>query len=95
MLAHELWFVERVPSKDWSFLWETRTLLLLAAALAVALAVRLLGRVRNGVDVPFLARLVPWMPFAGIPFDLTLTKPTCRLPMAKASSARAVFGRRR
>lgn len=64
LLAHELWFVDDVPAKDWSFLWEPRTLLLLAAALALALLVRALARVWPGLDAPLLARLVPWMPFA-------------------------------
>lgn len=64
LLAHELWFVDRVPPKDWSFLWEARTLVLLAAAVVLALLVRLLARVWPGVDAPLLARLVPWMPFA-------------------------------
>lgn len=64
LLGHELWFVDRVPAKDWSFLWEGRTLFLLAGALALALLVRLVARVRPGLDVPFLARLAPWMPFA-------------------------------
>jgi hypothetical protein len=63
-LAHELWFVDGVPERDWSFAAEGRTLLLLAAAVAVTLGVRLLARIRDGFDVPALARLVPWMPFA-------------------------------
>ena len=63
-LAHEYWFVDRVPPKDWSFLTEARTLLLLAAALALTLLVRLAARFWPGADVPLLARLVPWMPFA-------------------------------
>ncbi len=63
-LAHELWFVDRVPAKDWSFLWESRTLVLLGGALMLTLLVRLAARFRDGVDVPALARLVPWMPFA-------------------------------
>lgn len=62
--AHQLWFVDGVPAKEWSFLWEGWTLGLLAAALGVALAVRLLARVRPGIDVARLARLAPWMPFA-------------------------------
>jgi uncharacterized membrane protein YphA (DoxX/SURF4 family) len=64
LLAHELWFVEHVPPKEWSFLWEGRTLALLAGALGLALLVRGLSFVRPGVDVPWLARLAPWMPFA-------------------------------
>ena len=64
MFAHELWFVDSVPEKDWSFLGETRTLVLLGAALALALAVRLVSRFWRGVDIDFLGRLVPWLPFA-------------------------------
>ena len=64
VLAHELWFVDRVPAKDWSFLWEGRTLGLLGVAFALALGVRVLARVRDGLDVPWLSRLAPWMPFA-------------------------------
>jgi len=64
LLAHELWFVDGVPAKDWSFLWEGRTLLLLAGALALALLVAVVGRLRPGLDQPWLARLAPWMPFA-------------------------------
>jgi len=63
-LAHELWFVDRVPDRDWSFATEPATLLLLALALAVTAGVRVLARVRSGIDAPLLARLVPWMPFA-------------------------------
>lgn len=64
LLAHQLWFVDDVPEKDWSFLGETRTLLLLAAALGATLLVRAVARAWPGLDVPLLARLVPWMPFA-------------------------------
>ena len=64
MLAHELWFVDSVPAKDWSFLWQSRTLLLLAAAVVLTLAVRLVAKIRDGVDIGVLGRLVPWLPFA-------------------------------
>ena len=64
LLAHELWFVDGVPAKDWGFLWEGRTLLLLAGALALALLVRAVAVVRPGLDQSWLARLAPWMPFA-------------------------------
>jgi hypothetical protein len=64
MFAHELWFVDHVPEKDWSFLWQGRTLALLGLALALTIVVRLAARAWPGVDVPLLARLVPWMPFA-------------------------------
>ena len=63
--AHEYWFVhEAVPDRDWSFATEPRTLFLLALAVLVVVGVRVLARVRDGVDVPLLARLAPWMPFA-------------------------------
>lgn len=64
LLAHELWFVDDPPGEDWSFLVEPRTLLYLAAAVVVVAALRVLARWRDGVDVPTLARLAPWMPFA-------------------------------
>ena len=63
-LAHETWFESSRPPADWGFTGETATLLLLAGALAVTLAVRVLARFWPGVDVPFLGRLAPWMPFA-------------------------------
>jgi hypothetical protein len=62
--AHEYWFVDGVPARDWSFATEPLTLLLLALAVVVTAGVRALARVRDGVDVPLLARLAPWMPFA-------------------------------
>jgi len=64
VFAHETWFTSGPFPTDWSFAGETLSLVLLAAALAVTLVVRLLARRFPGVDVPFLARLVPWMPFA-------------------------------
>ena len=63
-LAHELWFVEDPTGMDWSFVTEPRTLLYLGAAVAVTAAVRALAHVRDGVDVPAVARLAPWIPFA-------------------------------
>jgi hypothetical protein len=62
-LAHETWFVDE-PPMDWSFAFEAATLALLAAAVAVTLAVRLAARRFPGVDVPFLGRMAPYMPFA-------------------------------
>jgi len=64
LLGHELWFVDDVPAKDWSFLWEGRTLFLLVGAFALALLVRAIASFRPGLDQPWLARLAPWMPFA-------------------------------
>ena len=62
-LAHETWFVDE-PPMDWSFTFEAATLGLLGLALAVTLAVRLVAARFPGVDVPFLGRLAPYMPFA-------------------------------
>ena len=63
-LAHETWFEDDPGGLDWSFAGEGRTIALLAAALAITAAVRLVARRWPGVDVPFLARLAPFMPFA-------------------------------
>jgi hypothetical protein len=63
-LAHETWFETGSHAADWGFAAEGLTLALLAAAALVTVAVRLLSRAMPGVDVPFLARLAPWMPFA-------------------------------
>ena len=62
-LAHQLWFETREFASDWSFAAETLTLALLAAAVVVTLIVRIVGRAFPGVDVPFLGRMAPWMPF--------------------------------
>ncbi|HEX8086749.1 MAG TPA: hypothetical protein VF529_20845 [Solirubrobacteraceae bacterium] len=62
-LAHELWFDHADHPADWSFAGETLTLALLAAAVVATLIVRVLGRAYPGVDVPFLGRMAPWMPF--------------------------------
>src|SRR3712207_4763926 len=63
-LAHEVWFVDDPPPRDWSFATEPVTLALLGGALFATIAVRLLARFRPGVTLSFPARLVPWMPFA-------------------------------
>jgi uncharacterized membrane protein YphA (DoxX/SURF4 family) len=63
-LAHELWFDHAERANDWSFAAETLTLALLAAAVIVTLIVRLVAKAWPGVDVPFLGRMAPWMPFA-------------------------------
>jgi hypothetical protein len=62
-LAHELWFDHADHAADWSFAGEPLTLALLAAAVVATLIVRVLGRAHPGVDVPFLGRMAPWMPF--------------------------------
>jgi hypothetical protein len=62
--AHERWFEHEIPGSDWGFAGETLTLVLLAAAVLVTVAVRVLARLEPGVDVPWLARMAPYMPFA-------------------------------
>ena len=64
LFAHETWFDRLSYPTDWGFAFEALTLALLAGAVLVTVGVRLLARLRPGVDVPFLARLVPFMPFA-------------------------------
>ncbi|HZI92422.1 MAG TPA: hypothetical protein VFD31_12470 [Thermoleophilaceae bacterium] len=65
-LAHETWFVPDPESfpLDWGFAGQTETLIYLVAAVAIAVAVRLIATRIHGVDVPALGRLAPWMPFA-------------------------------
>lgn len=63
-VAHETWFTDNAEDYDWSFLFEGTTLALLAAALAVTVAVRVLNHFRDGVDVGWLAAMAPYMPFA-------------------------------
>ena len=62
--AHETWFTHGEYPSDWSFAGEPATLALLASALAVTVLVRLVARRTPGIDVPALARLSPYMPFA-------------------------------
>ena len=64
MLGHELWFVRDPPGDDPGFLFEPLTLAYIGAALAIVVLVRIAAHIRDGVDVPALARLAPWMPFA-------------------------------
>ena len=63
-LAHETWFESGSFPTDWGFAGETLTVALLVGAVAVTATVRVLARWWPGIDVPFLARLVPYMPFA-------------------------------
>ena len=63
-LAHETWFVEDDVAGDWGFLGETLSLVLLACAVALTVAARLVARSWPGVDIPWLARMAPFMPFA-------------------------------
>jgi hypothetical protein len=63
-LAHQTWFEDRSQPVDWSFAGQPLTLALLAAAVLATLIARLIGRRFPGIDIPFLGRLAPWMPFA-------------------------------
>jgi hypothetical protein len=63
-LAHETWFDSRHFPADWSFAGRGLSLALLGSAIVVTLAVRLLSRWWPGANVPFLARMAPYMPFA-------------------------------
>ena len=63
-LAHETWFDDGAYPTDWGFAGETETLLLLLAAVAVTIGIRIVASFRDGVDVPFVARMAPFMPFA-------------------------------
>jgi hypothetical protein len=63
-LAHETWLIRDDVRVDWDFVLEGTTLALLAAALLTTVAVRVVARRWPGVDVPLLARMAPFMPFA-------------------------------
>jgi hypothetical protein len=62
--AHERWFDPTDPAPDWGFVTEATTVWLLVAALVITVGVRLVARAWPGLDVLFIERLVPWMPFA-------------------------------
>ena len=64
MLAHVAWFEPDRFESSWEFVWEGTTLALLGAALLITLLVRLIARFWPGADLPWLARMAPWMPFA-------------------------------
>jgi hypothetical protein len=63
-LAHQTWFDDGAYPTDWGFAVEPLTLALLGTALAITLAARVIARFHPGVNVAFLGRLAPWMPFA-------------------------------
>lgn len=62
--AHETWFDESRFPADWGFATQTLTLALLGAAVLLTLGVRVTARFFPGVDVRWLARCAPFMPFA-------------------------------
>jgi hypothetical protein len=63
-IAHEMWFDSNRFPLDWGFAGQRLTLAFLALALVVTIAVRVLARVKPGIDVPVLGALAPYMPFA-------------------------------
>jgi hypothetical protein len=62
--AHETWFGPDAFPTDWAFVAQTLTLVLLGAAVALTLSVRLISARFPGVDVGWLGRCAPFMPFA-------------------------------
>jgi len=64
LFGHERWFEAQGVARDWDFVTQDATPWLLAAAVVITVFVRLIARFWPGVDIHFLARLVPWMPFA-------------------------------
>ncbi|MGX6449694.1 hypothetical protein ACVU7I_16775 [Patulibacter sp. S7RM1-6] len=63
-LAHETWFVHDDVGADWSFVTQGATLALLALAVVLTLAARLIAsRWWAGIDVPAISSLAPWTPF--------------------------------
>ena len=62
--AHATWFAEDRPGDDTGLATEPLTLALLAGAVLVTIAVRLVARIRDGITIAPLARLAPYMPFA-------------------------------
>ena len=64
LLAHETWFLDDPYELEWSFISEGLTLALLGVAVGATLVIRLVNRYSDGVDVPWLAAVAPYIPFA-------------------------------
>ena len=62
--AHETWFDAQRYAADWGFAAERLTLGLLLLAVLATVAVRIAARFFPGVDVGWLSRMAPFMPFA-------------------------------
>jgi uncharacterized membrane protein YphA (DoxX/SURF4 family) len=65
MLGHEAWFTKVRPPFDWSFATSLRTLLLVAAAVAITLGWRWIATRLPRPELPFLRVLsviTPWVP---------------------------------
>jgi uncharacterized membrane protein YphA (DoxX/SURF4 family) len=64
-LGHQTWFEDPAPfDSDWGFTGEIATLLLLGGALLLTVVVRAASTRWNGLEVPVLAAMSPYMPFA-------------------------------
>lgn len=64
LIAHQTWFEPGYENLDWSFATEAATATFLGVAVASTMAVRVLSHWWNGADIPWLARMAPFMPFA-------------------------------
>jgi hypothetical protein len=63
--GHQTWFEDPAPFDcDWGFVGEATTLLLLGGALLLTVLVRAASTRWNGLEVPALAGMSPYMPFA-------------------------------
>lgn len=65
IVAHETWFTDARPPFDWGFASSAASLALVAGAVAVAIAWRLVALRAPVPEMPFLAflgRLAPWVP---------------------------------
>ena len=65
VLAHESWFTTVAPPYDWGFAWQLESLALIVAAIAVAVAWRVIGWRLPQPEIPLLrplGRLSPWIP---------------------------------
>ena len=65
IVAHEAWFTEARPPFDWGFAGSPASLALIGAAVAVAVAWRLVALRLPAPELPFLSfvgRLAPWVP---------------------------------
>jgi hypothetical protein len=65
VLPHETWFTDARPPYDWSFALEPASLLLIAGAVVVAVAWRVVGHRLPSPELAFLrplGRLSPWIP---------------------------------
>lgn len=64
-VAHETWFTDLRPAFDWAFAGDPASLVVVAGAIAIAVAWRLVARRVPRPELAFLAplgRFVPWVP---------------------------------